>query len=305
MRVYLNRQPKYGPWGGGSKTINKLAELLKERGHEVVYHLIQDVDLIFCMDPRPNEHGVWYQHFLDYRAKHGTKIIQRVGDVGTHSKPELTKLVKQTLPYSDYFIFPSNWAKDWIGFEGSNCEVIFNKPMKQFYLNRTEQATLSDKPRIVTHHWSTNPKKGFDIYQKLENYCLQTNRFEFTYIGRKPSNYKFNNYVEPIGVEMLAKEIPGHDIYVTASIEEAGANHVLEALAAALPVVFHERGGSIGDYCKEYGLSYNSFENMLEKLEEMCKNYPTFKDKVVKYSDDNSQVVNHYINIFEKFGNVT
>ena len=44
---------------------------------------------------------------------------------------------------------------------------------------------------------------------------------------------------------------------------------------------------------------------MLEKLEEMCKNYPIYKDKVVKFNDDNSQVVNRYIDIFEKFGNVT
>ena len=55
--------------------------------------------LIFCFDPRPNESGIWYQHFLNYRQAHNAKIIQRVGDLGTHGKPELTELVKFTIDH--------------------------------------------------------------------------------------------------------------------------------------------------------------------------------------------------------------
>ena len=35
----------------------------------------------------------------------------------------------------------------------------------------------------------------------------------------------------------LSLTLPSHDIYLTASLEEAGANHVLEALACGLPVL--------------------------------------------------------------------
>ena len=116
MKIYINRQPKTGPWGGGAKTVNKLWEQLNTRGHTVVDRLQPDIDIIFCFDPRPNHNGEHYQHFINYRATNSdTKIVQRVGDLGTHSKPQLTSLVKQTLNISDYFIFPSLWAKEWIG----------------------------------------------------------------------------------------------------------------------------------------------------------------------------------------------
>jgi hypothetical protein len=121
VRVYLNRTPKQGPWGGGIKTVNKLAEELYLAGHEVVFRLVEDIDVIVCIDPRPNEHGEWYQNFLQYKSIfRNTKILQRVGDLGTHSKPELTELVKLTIPHSDYLIFPSEWSRDWIGYRGNN-----------------------------------------------------------------------------------------------------------------------------------------------------------------------------------------
>ena len=88
MKVYLNRTPKTGPWGGGIKTVNKLAEAIVSSGHELTHKLEAGIDVIFCIDPRPNERGEWYQHFVNYRNTFPkTKIIQRVGDLGTHIKP--------------------------------------------------------------------------------------------------------------------------------------------------------------------------------------------------------------------------
>ena len=61
MKVYLNRTPVVGPWGGGNKTLTQLVQKLKERGHEVVFELThKDIDVYFCFDPRPNSHGDWY-----------------------------------------------------------------------------------------------------------------------------------------------------------------------------------------------------------------------------------------------------
>ena len=47
-----------------------------------VFSLEDNIDLIFCFDPRPNNKGEWYQHFLNYKSLNTTKIIQRIGDVG-------------------------------------------------------------------------------------------------------------------------------------------------------------------------------------------------------------------------------
>ena len=298
MRVYVNRRPKQGPWGGGIKTVNKLVEELRLSGHEVVFRLIEGIDVIMCIDPRPNEEGEWYQNFLQYKTFFkNTSIVQRVGDLGTHSKPELTQLVKATLPHSDFLIFPSEWSKEWIGYEGNNCKVIHNCPMSIFHNHKKKDLEIEGEVRLVTHHWSMNPKKGFDIYRELQNYIDKTGKYKFTYIGRKPEEYDFSNYYPPMSALEVAKELPNHDIYITASIEEAGANHVLEAMACGLPVVFHENGGSIVDYCNDYGLKYFHFEEMVKQIDKVVEQYRFYKSKVLSYDKDNSQVVKEYLQI--------
>lgn len=300
MKIYINRKPITGPWGGGAKTVNKLWNVLTARGHEVVGKIADDIDVIFCFDPRPNHNGEWYQTFIDYREKNPkTKIIQRVGDLGTHSKPDLTNLVKQTLSMSDYFIFPSKWAHDWIGYEGKNFSIIDNAPMDIFYEKRREHSNLRDEVSIVTHHWSTNPKKGFNLYKKFEQWC-KDNKYSFHYIGQLPNNVKFEKHIKPVSADILSQVLPTFDIYLTASEEEAGANHVLEAMASGLPIVYKNSGGSIVDYCSEYGEGYDSFDELTKKIELVTDRYSDYKTKVMTYSDTNNLVIDKYCHIIEK-----
>ena len=104
MKIYLNREPVSGPWGGGNKFVTALCSALERQKYQVVHKLEPGIDLIFCFDPRPNRYNERYIDLLIYKASNNIKIIQRVGDLGTHSKPELTKVVKKTLQHSDYFI---------------------------------------------------------------------------------------------------------------------------------------------------------------------------------------------------------
>ena len=300
MKIYINRQPRFGPWGGGAKTVNKLAELLLSKGHTVLYNLQENIDVIFCFDPRPNAFGESINHLYAYREKSPkTKIVQRVGDLGTHSKPHLTDLVRYCLNKSDYFIFPSQWSKEWIGFQGKNCDIIDNAPMKIFYNNRNTNLQLGDKIRVVTHHWSTNPKKGFDVYQKFEEWCKDKD-ISFHYIGQLPSGVNFNNYIQPISAAELSQELPKYDIYLTASEEEAGANHVLEAMASGLPVVYRKSGGSIDNYCNYYGEKYSEFDDMIEKINKVTKNYSKSKQRVLEYTKTNDFVIDEYHRIIKQ-----
>lgn len=302
MKIYINREPVLGPWGGGNKTVTRLFEKLNEE-HEVVFQLCPDIDVIFCIDPRPNNYGEWYQHFLNYRSQYkDTKVIQRAGDLGTHSKPQLTELVKQSVEYSDFIIFPSKWARDWIGYSKDNYRIIYNCPLEIFYENRNESTEVNEKIKLVSHHWSTNPKKGFDVYEKLDKFIGNTDKFEFTYIGRKPDNLILHNsnYISPIDASQLSKLLPQNDVYITASIEEAGANHVLEAIASGLPVVYHKDGGSIIDYCEDYGEEYSTFEQMISSIEKVADNYSFYKDKVLCYNEHIDNVINKYVEVINE-----
>ena len=300
MKIYINREPVSGPWGGGNKSLVALIDRIRSEGSEVVFNLdSDDIDTIFCFDPRPNSKGVWYQNFLDYREKNkNVKIVQRVGDIGTHSKPELTQLILQTTRLSDFCIFPSRWARDAIQFKGPNCAIVKNRPTPAFY-NHRDDAVLesSDRVRLVTHHWSTNPKKGFEIYRGLSQHCKERESLEFSYIGRLPEGFDknmFSEYIEPKDESFLSEALPTYDIYITASIEEAGANHPIEAIAAGLPVIYHELGGSIPEYCDEYGIQYNDLGSLLRSIDLMIEMYPFYKRRVLNYNRTNLEISEDY-----------
>lgn len=306
MKIYFNRQPVTGPWGGGNKTLTAITDKMIQLGHQVAYDLEEDIDVIFCFDPRPNNKGVWYQDFINYKSKNNNcKIIQRVGDIGTHGKPDLTKLVTQTSQISDFLIFPSDWARQAIEFNKKNYDIILNKPLEEFYKNRIESYEILEKVKIVTHHWSTNPMKGFHIYKALGDKIIDGLKInglecEFTYIGRYPEENRSNGIkiIEPIDTLSLSEELPEHHIYLTASLGEAGANHVLEAMAAGLPVVYHQMGGSIPEYCAGYGLEYgNNLDELMSALAQITKNYKHFKRK--KYTSKMSDSIDEYCSIIE------
>ena len=237
---------------------------------------------------------MWYQHFLNHKHQFGSKIIQRVGDVGTHSKPELTRLVIDSTKHSDHVIFPSYWAKNYINYEKNNFTVIENAPQEIFYKNRKKAFSDTGKIRIVTHHWSTNEKKGFDFYQFLGNEISNKNiqNVDFTFIGRFNEKYQTKgiDVLAPMTAEELATVLPSFDLYLTASLAEAGANHVLEAMASGLPVLYRQSGGSIDEYCKEFGKEYKTMQEMLEKITSLSIS----KLRISSYNRKIEKVINEY-----------
>tara|TARA_Y100000310_G_scaffold308073_1_gene350808 strand:- start:9021 stop:9944 length:924 start_codon:yes stop_codon:yes gene_type:complete len=303
MKIYLNRQPVEGPWGGGNHIVTNLVNRLVKLGHQVVFRLEDKIDIIFCFDPRPNNYGEEYKHFINYKNRYGTKIIQRVGDLGTHGKPKLTKLVKWSILNSDHLIFPSEWAKKYIGYEAENYSVIHNAPLEIFYKYRNFNIEQTrEQINLITHHWSINPKKGFSFYQQLDEF-VDNKKISFTYIGRTPKNFSFRNatHIPANGSKaFLAKKLAQSDIYVTASQEEAGANHVLEALAAGIPILYHKKGGSIIEYCNEYGLPFDSFKTFVESLENVINSYSDFKKMVSKYDKNIMFTIDNYEKIIRQ-----
>lgn len=312
LRIYINREPVVGPWGGGSKVLSAIIHELRHGGHEVVHEMCDDVSAILCVDPRPGPkpelwgYGNIRSALLQKRFNGTPKLIQRVGDLGLHGKPDLTQMVMGSVLHADTVVFPSRWAHDIVQFSleqhglrpNVQWHVIPNSALSVFFSQRNVSTTMGDRPSLVTHHWSTNAKKGFAFYHELS----RRDDIKFTYIGRHPEGMLTQIETLPSGVvkvippasgaqilgpfsqEELAKELPKHDVYVTASIEEAGANHVLEALACGLPVIYHQEGGSIGEYVGQLGVSFDgtmaSFDAALRQVRD---NYPKFRQLLGRY----------------------
>tara|TARA_A100001515_G_scaffold127136_2_gene112742 strand:- start:356 stop:1279 length:924 start_codon:yes stop_codon:yes gene_type:complete len=306
LKIFVNRQPVTGPWGGGNKTLSSLCEKLVSLGHVLTFDLQDDCEIIFCFDPRRSNNGYDYEHFLRHKRKFGTKIIHRVGDVGSHSKPELTRLLRATLPNADRVIFTSLWAKEYLQYHKKNGTVIENGALTQFYKHRKKTSTKDQKIKIVTHHWSDNEKKGFDVYSTLGQLVHKEilDCIEFTYIGRYSSNFSSTgiNVIEPKDKLELSKILPAYDIYLTASVEEAGANHVLEAMACGLPILYRETGGSIVDYCSSFGVPYSdNVASLLNGITKIINRYDFYLDNVKQYTRTTEDVVDEYMEIINEF----
>jgi glycosyltransferase involved in cell wall biosynthesis len=263
MNIYVNRRPVDGPWGGGSKMLKSIIDELRERGHAVFldeeFHQMSRADVIFCVDPRPSS-TVSYEMLHAYRQRSGAKIVQRVGDIGTHGKPDLRRLVDITTQVSDHVVFISRWAKEQVGTRGDS-HVIANAASEIFF----RQGDRNPR-KIVTHHWSNNPMKGFDIYESLDGFCAETGEYDFTFVGRCPSSVSLRNHVQPLAEHDMSMFLADQGVYVTASQEEAGGCHALEAIAAGLPVLYHRSGGGIVEYCEGRGIEFSSLPDLISIL---------------------------------------
>ena len=58
MKIYFNRKPVTGPWGGGNKTLTAITDKLLQTGHNVVYELEEEIDLIFLDLKMPDISGL-------------------------------------------------------------------------------------------------------------------------------------------------------------------------------------------------------------------------------------------------------
>ena len=293
---YFNRLPVAGPWGGGNKTLTAIVARLHAMNHAVVGEFSDDVEVVFCVDPRPSGNGVTYQKIFDFASSRKLPIIQRVGDVGTHGKPDLTHLVKFSTSLSDRVIFTSKWARDYIGCHRESS-IIPNGSLSDFYSARSAVRAGRAKPRVVTHHWSNNPMKGIACYERLqEEIDAGKHSFDFTYIGRSSASLE-KRTIPPLDVQGLVKIMPDFDIYLSASLYEAGANHILEAMACGLPVVYSRHGGSIPEYCDGRGVEFSSYEEMIDSLSQVADDYLTYHHQSLTYKRTMDEVVDEYVEI--------
>jgi hypothetical protein len=224
--------------------------------------------------------------------------VQRVGDLGTHGKPDLFNRVIETTTLSDFVIFPSEWSRNQLSLPTEKTVVITNAPSQKFFVTgqkKDYRGTLE----IVTHHWSDNVMKGFEVYREVDKFCQSSaGDFRFTYVGRKPASFSPVNLVPPQDITGLVYNLSKAHVYLTASQQEAGANHVLEAMAMKLPVLYHSGGGSIVEYCAGRGFSYDSVDQLFDILKNRKKDIEITQENM-DYSRTGDHMAEEYVKLFE------
>jgi glycosyltransferase involved in cell wall biosynthesis len=275
-----------GPWGGGNQFLLALREKLESLG--CFAESVAEADAILV-----NSHH--FGSISDFtklmasirRIGHPVSILHRVvGSIAVargYSRGLLTDQLIATFNqlFADGTIFQSDWSRivgHSIGISKDQAEtVIVNAPDARWFYPMAQRLNKPSgkRLRIVATSWSANWRKGFDIYRYLDE-ALDHSRYEFIFVGNSPIQFQNSRLVPPLGSQELGDLLRTADIYLTATVDDACSNAVVEALHCGLPVVARNSGGH-PELVGNCGSMFDSRDDVLEAIERVATSIGTFR----------------------------
>jgi glycosyltransferase involved in cell wall biosynthesis len=289
--VAVSMVPTRSPWGGASPFVWQLQDILQRRGCKVQYHLRGRVDLVFIIDPR-NDHPAKRFGLRELRGfrkeRPDVPVLHRINECdqrkGTN---DIDELLRQTSELADHTVFIAEWLRDYFAAKWFDLSrphsCIYNGADPAVYHPFGSAVARAGEPlMIVTHHWSDNPLKGFDIYELVDHLIADGKLpgFKLRVIGRWPKSIKWRSaeLFGPMTGPPLARKLRECHIYLTASRWEPCGMHHVEGAQCGLPLVYHEDGGGIVEAGKKYGLGYRGDPS--EAIRDVAARLPEFRRKV-------------------------
>lgn len=273
MKISINRKPRVGPYGGGNLFVRELINSLESLGHEITFFPESDTDIVFIVDPRPDEMGYSINEAVSLKNENpNLKIVQRINECDARKNTEhMDVMLLQCSQVIDHTVFVSSWMQQYFLSKGWVCKnnSILKNGVSEDYLSigKSKNFSKSKKLKIVTHHWSNNMLKGFDVYDFLDYLCAKRKDIEFTYVGRHRNTFSNTKCIEPLSGKELAYELSKHDIYISGSRFDPGPNHILESIAVGLPTYVHKEGGGALEFAG-VNMSFSNFhevENIINR----------------------------------------
>jgi hypothetical protein len=313
MNIAVTFKTLIGPTGGGISFLNALISGFESKGHKIFFDLsCKNLDIILILDPRWNHSSSAFnsKQIIKYLNRVNPKaiVVHRINECDERKNTNfMNKKLRQINYLADATIFVGKWLLDLkvinqFSFHDLDI-VIKNGANKSIYNTDGFKPWLGTSPlKLVTHHWSNNRMKGFDVYEQLDLLLGQEEfgtKFSFTYVGNLPKNFVFKNsvHVQPLHGALLAMKIKEHHGYLTASINEPGGNHQNEGAACGLPLLYRN-SGCLPEYCEGYGVMFDE-NNFKTKLLEFHNTYSDYVNKMSNFPNTAEVMVNNYFKYFE------
>lgn len=311
MKVAIGFKLRGEPWGGGNQFAEALHGRLEERGIEVHRDLgPPDLDFILlCKHTRKRSLTPFtdadVREYLR-KARRQPIVLQRVNDCDERkgTKDVNPRILHANL-CADHAVFVSSWLRDLFLAQGLDCpanSVILNGSDRKIFNPTGHRPWDRSGPlRVVTHHWSANPMKGFDIYSMLDRMlgtAKYRGRVEFSYIGNIRESFRFENavHVPPARGSELADLLRSHHVYLTGSMFEPGSNHQNEGANCGLPLLYRKHA-SLPEYCQGFGIEYGEAD-FEARLDEMIVRYDEFQPKMKDYPHTSERMAEDYCRLF-------
>ena len=311
MKIALGFEIINSSWGGGNQFANSLYKEANNRGIKITNSLNdKDIDLILLTDPRYFNKGVAFGSldilkYLIFKNRNAI-VVHRINECDERKNTKHINMFLRWANYcADHTIFISSWLRTLNVYQKNKpYSIILNGGDQENFNDSKNKIWDSKEPlKIVTHHWSPNKMKGFDIYKKLDELISQDEwrgKVEFTYIGNLPKGFKFQKtkHLKPISGKELGIEISKHHVYLSASINEPAGMHHIEGALCGLPIIYRE-SGALPEYCMNYGISFEN-SNYLSALNEMFLKYSELKRKIYFYPFTSKKMTDEYLTLFSK-----
>lgn len=230
-----------GPFGGGNQFLKALREAFRKYA-------------LYAEDPSGADVFLYNSHHVpervwDMRKKYSKAIFIHRMD-GPMSKYSRDKDVRDTIAYllgefADATVFQSRYSMKANLDQGMILRepyaLIGNAPDPDiFYLGEAKKT--SGKFSIAATSWSGNINKGFEVYEWLDN-NLDFSRYDMTFIGNSPADFKNITLIPPLPSAQLADELRKRHVYITASLSDPCSNALIEALNCGLVPIARNSGG--------------------------------------------------------------
>ena len=192
-------------------------------------------------------------------------------------------LLAEANEVADYTVFISQWLKEyhverWFDRRKPHAVIYNGADPAVFHPVGARRPEPGRALRIVTHHWSDNVLKGFDVYQQLDRLIADglLADVEFWVIRRWPAGIQWRaaHTFPPTSGHDLADRLRRCDAYITASRWEPCGMHHVEGAQCGLPLLYHEDGGGISEAGRRYGVGFREhLEIAVLEMRERCDHY--------------------------------
>lgn len=268
------------PYGGGNQFMLALKKGLHNLGVDVVSNQLDNsIDVHIC-------NAVWFNPRLLENLSSGSRlrIIHRLDGLvhiarGMADKSIDNKAYEFNRNYATATVMQSQWCLQQaieLGYNPVRHVIIRNASDPGLFYPKKQDWDGSSRLRIIASSWSDNPQKGSGLYKKIED-KLDWSKFDFTFVGRTQETFNRIKVVPPLSSTKLAKMLRQHDIYITASRNEACSNALIEALSCGLPALYMD-DSSNPEVVGWGGLPFNNEDDVLFQLERLASSYQSVKN---------------------------
>lgn len=277
MKVHILFKFKDKPTGGGNQFLKPLKKYLYSMGaydenvataRVILFNSHQCIGKV--VKAKLNHPEKIFIHRIDGPMRLYNKMSDKRDDIVFAANKYL----------ADATIFQSDWSRQQNHLLGlSKCRfetVVVNAPEPMIF-NRRGKIPFSTQRRVrlIATSWSQNWKKGFDVYQWLDD-NLDFDRYEMTFVGRSSVKFKNIRHISPVNSEQLSERLKNSDIFIIASQKDPCSNSLIEALHCGLPAIGLRDGGH-PQIIGQGGETFSKPDEIPALLEKITKNYHKYQ----------------------------